>query len=370
MRIYLFGIVMLLGLAACSDGEAPEQPVADIEAGKAIAEADCAGCHGMDGRGAENDIPNLAAQPVDYLVDSLYAYRDGTRHHAALRDLTSEMSGSDIRNISAYYASQPRLEVIAPGSASQNEDSAYQEGAEVAAICVDCHGINGYSLKPGIPSLAGQQPAYLIASTMEYVKGNRGHEEKETMLQGMRQIDIEKMAMFFASQSPATRDAPPFGDPVRGEPLSAGCGECHGSRGVSHDPLVPSLAGQEPVYLVNAIKAYRSRERDHEDMMGDSSDEEIEDIAAYYAVQTAQAATGESLEVRELAAKCDRCHGPAARNTKLAVPGLKGQNREYLVKVMKEYRERDRGSSMMHKMSSNYSDEMIDAIATYYATDQ
>jgi cytochrome c553 len=35
---------------------------------------------------------------------------------------------------------------------------------------------------------------------------------------------------------------------------------------------------------------------------------------------------------------------------------------------MKAYRDNDRGNSMMHKMSSNYSDEMIEAIATYYAS--
>jgi cytochrome c553 len=35
---------------------------------------------------------------------------------------------------------------------------------------------------------------------------------------------------------------------------------------------------------------------------------------------------------------------------------------------MKEYRQEDRENSMMHKMSSRYSDEMIEAIASYYAT--
>ena len=47
---------------------------------------------------------------------------------------------------------------------------------------------------------------------------------------------------------------------MAGEPLTAICGSCHGARGVSLDPLVPSLAGQEPVYLVNSIRAYRDEE--------------------------------------------------------------------------------------------------------------
>ena len=112
------------------------------------------------------------------------------------------------------------------------------------------------------------------------------------MLLELQNVDIERMAMYFASQSAPVRAAPPFGDPVRGKPLSASCGECHGPRGISDDPFVPSLAGQEPQYLVNSISAYRNNGRDHDDMTADKTDEEIEHIAAYYAVQTNEPATG------------------------------------------------------------------------------
>ena len=60
------------------------------------------------------------------------------------------------------------------------------------------------------------------------------------------------------------REAPPFGDPVAGEADSASCGKCHGAGGISHKPMVPSLAAQEPVYLVSATKAYRNHERSDE----------------------------------------------------------------------------------------------------------
>jgi len=368
MKNLFVGLFAVALLAACTEEQEPAGPVVDIEAGKAIAEESCSGCHGMDGRGGTGDIPNLAAQPANYLVEALHAYKDGRRHHAALQDMAAGMSEADIRNIAAYFSSLPPLQPIAAGAVPQSDGSVYQEGAEVAAICAGCHGEHGYSTTPGIPSLAGQQPAYLIVSTLEYARGNRGHQEKEEMLQGLGQVDIEKMAVYFASQLPSAREAPSFGDPARGEPLSASCGECHGARGVSHDPLVPSLAGQEPVYLVKAIKAYRSQERQHEEMMADRSDGEIEDIAAFYAIQKAESAGGQNIQVQELAATCERCHGPSVGTRKMAVPSLKGQNRDYLVRVMKAYRGDDRENTMMHKMSANYSDEEIEAIATYYAS--
>jgi cytochrome c553 len=368
MRNFIFSIVALLILAACSKEPEPTGPIVDIDAGKTIAQATCAGCHGMDGRGEAGDIPNLAAQSADYLIDALHAYKDGRRHHAALQNMTAGMSAADIRNIAAYYSSLPPLAAVVETQQPKSAASSYEEGAQIATICAECHGENGYSTTPGVPSLAGQQPAYLIVSTQEYASGSRGHVGKEAMLKGLAQVDIEKMAMYFASQPQSVRETPPFGDPAKGEPLSAGCGECHGARGVSYDPMVPSLAGQEPYYLVNAIKAYRDHERQHEEMMTNKNDKEIEDIAAYYAVQKPQAAIDQSVSMQELAAKCDRCHGPAVGKSSIVVPSLNGQNRQYLVDVMKAYRDNDRGSSMMHKMSADYSDEMIEAIAGYYAS--
>ena len=155
---------------------------------------------------------------------------------------------------------------------------------------------------------------------------------------------------------------------LAGEALTAICGSCHGARGISHDPLVPNLAGQEPTYLVNAITAYRDRERSHEDMVADKSDREIEDIAAFYSVQAAGSLTDTGEELETIVAKCNRCHGRAPGESTLVLPTLNGQKRDYLLRVMKEYRDDERGSSMMHKMSSGYSDELLEQLADWYAT--
>lgn len=365
MKNILFSLTILLLLGACAKEPEPTQLVVDLDAGKAIAEADCAGCHGMDGRGATSEIPNLTAQPVEYLVEAMHAYRDGGRLHAALQDMTAGMSEADILNIAGYYSSQPPLLAVETAQAS---DALYTEGAEIAAPCVQCHGEKGVSTMEGVPSLAGQQPAYLIVSIEEYTQGGRGNEEKAEMLAGMEQVDIEKMAMYFAAQNAPAREAPPFGDPQAGEAASAVCGKCHGANGISHDPLTPSLAGQESVYLVNAIKAYRDHGRVDEANMPARTDEQIADLAAYYSTQHPEASIEGAESGQQMAAKCDRCHNPAAGERKLNTPALSGQSYDYLVKSMKEYRQEDRENSMMHKMSANYTDEMIEAIAAYYAS--
>ena len=76
------------------------------------------------------------------------------------------------------------------------------------------------------------------------------------------------------------------GDAERGQSMSALCSACHGPDGVSVNPLWPSLAGQQELYLVNAIKAYRDGVRVDVSMqpfVAELTDQEVEDLAAYYA---------------------------------------------------------------------------------------
>jgi len=365
MKNILTGVVFLTLLAACSKEPESTGPVVDLAAGKAIAEAECSACHGMDGQGATPEIPNLTAQPAEYLVDAMHAYRDGGRLHAALQDMMTAMSEADIANIAGYYASQAAPE---PTGDQLSRETSYAKGAQVAVVCEECHGEKGISTTQGVPNLAGQQPAYLIASTLEYKSGVREHEDMGEMLNDLDQVDIEKMAMYFAAQSAPVREAPPFGDPVAGEADSASCGKCHGAGGISHQPLVPSLAAQDPYYLVRASKAYRDHERSDDTKMPVKTDEQYDNIAAYYATQPMTSLVEEQLSGQAMATKCDRCHNPPSGQRKLNIPSLRGQNQDYLVKAMKEYRDADRDNSMMHKMSANYSDEMIEVLATWYAS--
>jgi cytochrome c553 len=67
------------------------------------------------------------------------------------------------------------------------------------------------------------------------------------------------------------------------------CTGCHGISGYKTAyPVVyhvPKIGGQSPVYLANALKAYRSGERGHPSMRGIAaslSDKDIEVLAAYY----------------------------------------------------------------------------------------
>ncbi|MCB5173859.1 MULTISPECIES: c-type cytochrome [Microvirga] len=75
-------------------------------------------------------------------------------------------------------------------------------------------------------------------------------------------------------------------DPHAGRQKVVVCQACHGMDGLSKNPEAPNLAGQVEGYLVKTLKDYRSLERRHESMnivAKDLSDEDIANVAAYYA---------------------------------------------------------------------------------------
>lgn len=76
------------------------------------------------------------------------------------------------------------------------------------------------------------------------------------------------------------------GDAAAGKAKAAVCAACHGPVGISVNPAWPSLAGQQPVYLAKQIRLFRDGVRVEPTMqpfVQNLSDQDIDDIAAYYA---------------------------------------------------------------------------------------
>lgn len=374
MKRLLQAVILSVALVGCADRDgapstaAPPVQPADLDAGKALAERDCKGCHGLDGKGAAPGIPHLAAQDGRYLHASIQAYLEGRRTHAALRDMIGGMSEADVHNVVAYYSSLPAIQVAADPAAPRFLP--YEHGKTLATDCARCHGADGNTTAPGMPSLAGQQPHYLVVAVQEYLNGVRTTDPMHALLRRLSKLDIESVSLYFASQTPADRPSPQLGDAAAGEPLTAVCGGCHGSHGVSTDAATPNLAGQDAQYLVNAIKAYRKTRR-HAGMeayVSELSQQDIENIAAFYSVQKSRPAEkGETL-VQDLIEKCDRCHGPGIENAAVATPKISSQDRDYLIMALRAYRDNRRESSTMHNMSLPYSDSVIESVASYYAS--
>jgi cytochrome c553 len=79
------------------------------------------------------------------------------------------------------------------------------------------------------------------------------------------------------------------GDIAAGKAKSAICATCHGADGKALLPVYPNLAGQNQEYMVLALKAYRSKQRQGgnaalmHSIAANLSDDDINNLAAYFA---------------------------------------------------------------------------------------
>ena len=69
---------------------------------------------------------------------------------------------------------------------------------------------------------------------------------------------------------------------------------------------------------------------------------------------------------RNLAAACANCHGPNGVSQQ-GMPSLAGQQGSQLAQQMRDFRAGKRPATIMHQLAKGYSDEQIDALATYFS---
>ena len=76
------------------------------------------------------------------------------------------------------------------------------------------------------------------------------------------------------------------GDAAAGKKKSGTCVACHGADGISAIPMYPNLKGQHAQYLSKQLKDFKSGARKDpvmSPMAAPLSDQDIEDLSAYYA---------------------------------------------------------------------------------------
>jgi len=174
------------------------------------------------------------------------------------------------------------------------------------------------------------------------------------------------------------------GDMQAGKIKAAACTACHGTDGNSPSNLYPKLAGQHASYLEKQLQQFKNSERANPIMLGFSaglSKQDIEDIAAYYALQTTTAETvapeivrsGQKLymggDLQRKIPACTACHGPRGNGLELAkFPKISSQHPAYLAAQLKLFRSQARSNdqnSMMTDIAGKLTDADIALLSKY-----
>lgn len=129
--------------------------------------------------------------------------------------------------------------------------------------CTACHGPDGNSAVPGIPSIAAQPRIFLENYLVMTREGLRGSEVMQQLLKGVSDPEIVAMAKHFETL-PAKPEPGPT-DPAlfrRGGEVAARnhCGSCHQPDYLGQQQM-PRLAGQREDFLAESMLAYQQNKR-------------------------------------------------------------------------------------------------------------
>lgn len=187
------------------------------------------------------------------------------------------------------------------------------------------------------------------------------------------------------------------GNAEAGAEKTAVCAACHGADGNSGAPIYPKLAGLNTKYLYKQLADIQSNDRVVPEMTGmlaGMSEQDLQDIAAYYAEQSMQLSGAEDIQVQLNSGSsaaalnlgktiyrfgnpetgvpaCSGCHAPTGLgNAPAGYPRLGGQFPDYLSKQLRDFRLGDRindDQQVMRDVAEHMSEAEIIAVANYIA---
>ncbi len=146
--------------------------------------------------------------------------------------------------------------------------------ALVTQVCAACHGGDGNSTRPDVPSLAGQVQPYLEGQLHAFAQQGqqRPNGVMGAIAVNLSADEMRRVATYFARQRlrPPAPVAASRSELGRGERIFfsglggkgvASCASCHGTRGEGMPTLFPQLAGQHERYLAEQLRHFRAGTR-------------------------------------------------------------------------------------------------------------
>lgn len=182
-------------------------------------------------------------------------------------------------------------------------------GQDKAAVCAACHGMDGNSIDPQYPKLAGQHERYIAHHLALYKSGERPNPIMLGFSAALSPQDMRDIGAYYATQTmlPGVADESVVQDgPYQGrkfyeigQQLYRGgdedraipaCAACHGPTGLGNPgPAYPALAGQHAQYTAQILRQYREGavfgDGEHAAVMAGVAarltDQEIDALASY-----------------------------------------------------------------------------------------
>lgn len=186
-----------------ASAQAPKAVTVDVARGQQLAGQVCAACHAADGNSTAPTNPKLAAQHADYLYKQLANFKPKAadaqpeRPNPIMTPIASQLSEQDMRDLAAYYATQPLKPAFAKNKATvELGQRIYRAGIPDKNVpaCAGCHSANGAGIPAQYPRLQGQWPEYHEAQLVAFRQGARRNSVQMTAI-ASRMSDLEIKAV-------------------------------------------------------------------------------------------------------------------------------------------------------------------------------
>lgn len=166
------------------------------------------------------------------------------------------------------------------------DETAIRNGQKSAQFCRHCHGVGGSSVREDTPNLAGQNESYLLVQMEKFVSGKRKNAFMEGLIKALTPEERRNIALYFSHQEVVVRQSANPLQVAAGRKLYESlCISCHGATALGTEKI-PRLASQQPVYLQDSLKRYRSGSGERIDpqmaaFTRNLKDSDIANLAAY-----------------------------------------------------------------------------------------
>lgn len=187
--VMLFGVT---GTAYAFDG--------DAEAGKAKS-ATCAACHNADGNSSIEMYPKIAGQHATYIYKQLKDFKlhlesggSSGRAGTVMAGMVAPLSDQDMKDLSAYFASQKMSAGSTPEDVIEHGGKLYRGGDTERGIaaCIACHGPRGNGTSLSVfPKISYQNATYLKTALEEFRNGTRQNDPSGMMQDIARKLTDE-----------------------------------------------------------------------------------------------------------------------------------------------------------------------------------
>jgi cytochrome c553 len=172
----------------------PKLTLSVIKTGQQVASF-CAHCHGEGGNSVKSDVPNLAGQNPEYLIEQLRQFAEGRRRNEFMEGLIKAMSGDEKVGIVMFYAAEKVTHKPATNAALVARGRDYYN-----KVCFQCHGQDGHG-NQHFARIAGQQPVYLRNTLQHYREGtsSRVNPIMSGITRPMSEADLDAVVAYVSS---------------------------------------------------------------------------------------------------------------------------------------------------------------------------